>query len=72
MIDHWHGRTEGERRENKPHGKRTLHHADGIMENHVFENGIYRSEKEITDKDEAFYLGGVPHKAFAPNWSDFV
>ena len=42
------------------------------MDNEVWENGRCKSNKQITDKDEAFYLDSVPNKALAPNWSDYI
>ena len=56
-------RFEVEMRENKEYGKSTYHYVDGTAENRVYKDGERKSEKNITDKDESFYLSGVPHKA---------
>ena len=72
MIKSDKNRWEGEWKENEYHGKSTIHYTDGSMMNSVRDNGKYKSEKEITDKDECFYLSGIPQKALAPDWSEFV
>ena len=65
-------RWEGEKRENKWYGKITEYIADDSMDNFVYENDYIISNKEITDKNDSFYLESVPHKALAPDWSKFV
>ena len=58
-----HGITiEGEFKDNKLHGKCTLHYKDGRMSNHENENGIEKSQTDITDKEEAFYIRGIPYR----------
>ena len=66
-------RFEGEYRENKSHGKSTLYGGNGVSSNIVYDNGKFKSEKNIKDrwgdftKEKAFYIGGVPHRALQPN-----
>ncbi len=73
MVIHPDGvKEEGEYRYSKLYGKFTAHMANGRKINFVHENDNTKSSKKITDKDECFYLGGVPHKALAPNWRDYT
>ena len=44
-------RVEGESKDNEYHGKRTYCGHDGTIFNYVFENGIFKTHKEIKDKD---------------------
>ena len=64
-------RWEGEKRENMIHGKQTVHAFEKLT-NAFYVNGRMKSFKVITDKNESLYLAGIPHKALAPNWSEFV
>ena len=57
---------------NKLHGKRTWHIKNGSIKNEIWENGSFKSSKEITDKNESFYLEGIPVKALASNWTDYI
>ena len=58
-------RWEGEYKENRPYGKSTHHNARGTIYNEVNKESFafISGGTKIEDKDDSFYLGGVPHRA---------